>query len=253
MLLLSVVLAASPLGDASRQYGDLEYEACVTTLSNPRAIAPKERAAAELLLGLCHFALGHEARARAAIESSFRRDPSARPPGSASPKELEFIETVRATASPDPARTKKPPTKREPEVKVAETRPAEVPAEKPPEVTPPVTEPPPPAEPKPPEKTPLAELVPPPPPPPSLTAPAEPKATWLPWLAAGVAVAGAGTGTGLGLNARALETRGNAEPIQLEAARLRNDAQLNATGANVAFAVAATAAAATVITFILTR
>lgn len=248
MVLLSLILAASPLSDARRQYADLEYEACVTTLTDPRAIAPKERAVAELLLGLCHFALGHEAKARAAIESSHRRDPSAQPPASASPKELAFIEQVRETTTAEPVRPKRPSAvKRDLDPKLVEAKPVESkPADAPVEQTPPI-------DPTPAEEKPLAELVPPPPPPPSLVTVAEPKATWLPWVTGGIAVVGAGVGVGFGLNARALERQGLAEPTQVEANRLREQAQPNATGANVAFAVAGTAAVATVITFILTR
>jgi len=253
-VLLFLVLAASPLADATRQYADLEYEACVTTLASTKSIPAKDRASAELLLGLCHFALGHEAKARTAIESSYRRDPSARPPTSASPKELAFIEAVRANTSTDPQRPKR--TNKPPEPKIAElTKPVETGTKDETDV-PKNTEPTPPKpetnEPPPPPIEPVA-LLPPPPPPPSLTVPAEPKATWLPWVTAGVAVAGAGAGAGFGLNARAIETRANAEPIQLESARLAADAQSNATAANVAFVVAGTAAVATVITFILTR
>lgn len=256
-MLLFLVLAASPLADATRQYADLEYEACVTTLASTKSIPAKDRASAELLLGLCHFALGHEAKARTAIESSYRRDPAARPPTSASPKELAFIEAVRSTTSTDPQRPKR--TIKPTEPKLAEiARPVETADPGKPETTDAPKNPDPaPTKPETNESRPVepVALLPPPPPPPSLTVPAEPKAkaTWLPWVTAGVAVIGAGTGAGLGLNARAIETRANAEPIQLEAARLAGDAQVNATAANVAFAVAGTAAVATVITFILTR
>lgn len=243
-VLLSLVLAASPLVDASRQHADLDYEACVATLAAAKSLPTKERARAELVLGLCHFALGHEAAARSAIESSYRRDPAALPPASASPKELAFIESVRATT---PSEVSRPTARRTTKKDLEPPKPADAPIEPTPTpptasseqklVAQPVGEAPP--------APPLVVLVP--------EAPPAPKATWLPWLTGGLAVASAGAGVGLGLNARGLEASARAEPVQIEAAKAASNAQLNATAANVAFAVAGTAVIATVISFIATR
>ncbi|MFT3710861.1 MAG: hypothetical protein QM817_24820 [Archangium sp.] len=245
-MLLALVLASAPLTDATRAYADLEYEACVSALSGLKGVPAGERAKAELLLGLCHFALGHEKKASASISSALRRDPNVAAPANASPKEVAFIDVQRKSPAPAPAPRVKPD---KPNVEVAKT-------EDPPKVEeqPAPIEPPPPAAPSEvltPTSTPLPAAV--DAAMPANTVVAAPKATWLPWVTGGVAVAAAGLGTGLGLNASALEAKGRAEPVQLESARFATAAQTNATGANVAFAVAGTAAIGTIVAIILTR
>jgi hypothetical protein len=69
----------------------------------------------------------------------------------------------------------------------------------------------------------------------------------------GLAVAAAGVGGGFGVSSQNLAAAGRAEPVQIIAAQQGTDAQTHATVANVAFAVAGTAAVATLITWLVTR
>ncbi|MBL8911804.1 MAG: hypothetical protein JNM17_14015 [Archangium sp.] len=240
-MLLALILASVPLTEANKAYADLEYETCVSRLAGLKGIPAGERARAELLLGLCHFALGHERQAAAAIENALRRDSSVSAPSNASPKEVAFIDSQRAAASVKKKTVVASVKKDEPEAPppvvdapVAEPPPAEVV-----ETKPVVAEPPPAAvEAALPPKTPEVVVQ---------------KATWLPFVMGGVALAAAGVGTGLGVNASSLEAQGRAEPVQIDSARLATNAQTSATGANIAFAVAGTAAVTTIVAFILTR
>lgn len=255
-VLLALVLASAPLTDATRAYADLEYEACVAKLAGLKGVPVGERAKAELLLGLCHFALGHDRQASAAIESALRRDASVAAPANASPKELAFIDAQRGKAK-EPRQDKKRDAEPKPDEAVAIKREVEPKPREEGAPTPgaavvqapvsasdagvtlaPVDAPLPAAVEA---ALPKTELV------------VAPKATWLPWVTGGVALAAAGVGTGLGVNAASLEAQGNGAPVQLDAARLAGDAQTSATGANIAFAVAGTAAITTVIAFIFTR
>lgn len=267
-MLLALILASAPLTEASKAYGDLEYETCVARLGGMKGILPGERARAELLLGLCHFALGHERQAAAAIESALRRDPSVAAPSNASPKEVEFINAQRAAASSEPSTKKKKVVakKDEPEpapvvdaakkATVAKNDEPVVDASKKtrtdgpdaPVAEPPVVDPQPVVETKP-ATIPAVEAALPPKTPEVVVQ----KATWLPFVTGGVALAAAGVGTGLGVNAASLEAQGRTEPVQIESARLATNAQTSATGANIAFAVAGTAAVTTIVAFILTR
>jgi hypothetical protein len=270
LLALSLVLAASPLDDARRAYADLDYETCVKTLGTLRNVPARDRAQGELLLGLCHFALGHESQARTRIESALRRSPKLVAPADASPKEKALVEEVRAVvaASPGAARAKKGPRKADAAVEpgvdgasVAEGAPG---ASSPGEGTPPVVvgaaAPAPPAAPEttsPPPDAPVARSIAPDaaltPPPPTVVTPAPARGLWAPWVAGGVAVAAAGVGVGFGLNARGLESSARAEPVQVDAERLRAEAQTSATVANVAFAVAGTAAVTALVTWLVLR
>jgi hypothetical protein len=268
-VLLALILAASPLAEATHDYSELNYEACITKLARPKALATRERAAGELLWGLCHFALGHEAQARTHVEAALRSDPAVSIPVSASPKEQEFIESVRAASAA--RRTSRKEAKAEAlkvaQVVIAEAREKadaavkaaknDAPPEPPSVVDAPATPPPvvvaEPAPLEPPREVPVAAL------PPAIAAAlpgAEPKparATWLPWLTGGVAVAAAGAGVGFGVSARGLESAARQEPVQVEAGRLANQAQTHATVANVGFAVAGGAAVSTVVAWLLTR
>jgi len=264
-VLLALVLAASPLSDAMRDYADLDYESCVAKLAAVRSLPAKERAQADLMLGLCHFALGHEAVARAHLEAALRRDPSLPAPPNASPKERALLDEIAAAvaAAPPPEhkrpsrhgaepprapRTEPPATASREEARPAE--PAE-PADAEPAATPePTATRPADAPTVAPALTPAAPA---PTPLPIVTAPPERRPTWVPFVVGGLAVAAAGTGAAFGLNAKIQESAGRAAPVQLDADRLRTDAQTSATVANVAFAVAGTAAIAAVITFIALR
>jgi hypothetical protein len=249
-VLLALILASAPLTDATRAYADLEYETCVSRLSGLKGIPSAERAKAELLLGLCHFALGHEKQARALVSSALGRDANVTPPANASPKELEFIK-AQSPAAPEKLAVRKTPKPKSPEVVEEPVVPAPPPVE--PEPVAPVAVASPDAGVDLTPTQPVASV------PAAVEAAMKPeplppqKATWLPWLTGGIAVAAAGVGTGLGVNAASLETKGRAEPVQVDAARLGADAQANATGANIAFAVAGTAAVTTIVAFILTR
>ncbi|MFO0598442.1 MAG: hypothetical protein U0228_24265 [Myxococcaceae bacterium] len=254
MLWLALVLAASPLTDAQKAYDDLEYELCVSKLSQARnTLKPAERAKADLLHGLCTFALGQEGPARSMIEAAFRRNPKLAVPSKLSPKELALVDECRARAAEqkeqkDPKRPAPHPAPAPAPVAVVEPTPA--PTTTPEPIAPPPTDAPK-VEPTPPAPQPIAvtePLVTSPPPP-----AAAPKATWLPFVTGGLAVAAAGAGTGFGLASRSLVTQANAEPVQVTAGTLRTQAQTDATVANVAFAVAGTAAVATLVTWLVTR
>lgn len=279
VLTLSLVLAASPYADARRDYGDLDYEACVSRLSNLRAVPAKERAAAELLLGLCHFALGQEAKARARLEAALRRAPTLTAPPEASPKERALIDEAReaASAAPAPGRSRKTAKQGDGKKPEALARapgapserpagpPASVPAERPPEAplvaeasgtNPGGADAPRGPAPSPAADAPVATALVPAPaaaPPKVVVAPAPARTPVATWVAGGAAVAAAGVGLGFGVSARGLEAQGNAEPVQVEAERLRGQAQASATVANVAFAVAGTAAVTAAVTWLLLR
>lgn len=262
---LALVLAASPYADAKRDYADLDYEACVAKLADLRAVPARERAAAELLLGLCHFALGHEAQARARLEAALRRAPGLSAPANASPKEQAVIaearEAAASAAAAKPRKTPKKPDKKPPAAVVAATRGEDTTAPAPEPERAAADAPPANAAPAPspaPEKVsdaPVATALTPAPavvtPPPAVVQPTPSRSSPVPWIAGGAAVAAAGVGVGFGLSARGLEAQGNAEPVQLEADRLRGQAQTNATVANVAFAVAGGAAIALVTWLVL--
>jgi hypothetical protein len=258
LLTLALVLSASPLAEALQDYGNLDYESCVARLGSARGLGAKDKARADLVLGLCHFALGHEAEARARLEAAFRRDAAVALPPNVSPKEKALLQDVAAAVASSPApqdhKTRRPVAKRpsapkddEPPVVAAHNEP------------PPAAVRPEPAPPEPPltsADAPVAApvLVPAALPQAPAAVEAAPRRTpWVPWLAVGLAVAATGTGVALGVNARSLESSGRAAPVQLDAAKLAADARGNALGANVAFAVAGTAVATAVVTFLVLR
>lgn len=247
-MLLALILAASPVTEAANDYSDLDYEACVSKLEKARASA-KERPAAELLLGLCHFALGHEQLARTFVESALRRDPNVRVPASASPKERALIDELRRAAASAVSATPRKPASRERErEREREKAPVVTPSDAPTVVA---VEPPPATTPvEPPPPLPLPEVV---KNPEAVSPPAPAKPTWVPLVTGGLAVAATGVGIGFGVSARGLETRGRDEPVQLTAAALGAEAQTHATVANVAFAVAGTAALGALISWLVIR
>ncbi len=239
MVLLALLLAASPVAEATQEYADLDYEACVGRLTTARLNA-RDRAAGELLLGLCHFALGHEAQARAHVEAALRREPQLTSPTAAGPKERALVEELRVTARKlGPRRATPPPPPEHEVVKPVEPAPpTDVPLLAP--VAPPVI-----------------TITPPPPPPEVATAPqviaVAPPRPWWPYLVGGVGLAAAGTAVGFGVAAKNLEGSAQQEPVQVTAARLKTDAERDALVTNVAIAVAGTAVVTAVVGWLVTR
>jgi hypothetical protein len=221
-LALSALLAANPYVTAAReQYEALDFEKCLVRLSQATQLK-SDRADVrdlELYAGLCHLGLNHQAEATEHLKLALRIDERVDLPPYSSPKAVELFLSIKKQlrAPPQPMPDSDLPADAPVERREASaTRPPLEPAR-------------------------LSE--------PAATL----KAHAAPLALGGVAVVGLALGAGLALQAQALRNQALATPSQSEYERLAAQARGNQTGANVAFALAATAAVTGVVVWVLQR
>lgn len=162
------------LDDGIAFYENLDTERALhrlTQASEAEDLGRADRAKAFLYLGMLQFEIGNKDKARAAWARAVELEPSIQPPEGTSPKTIEALDAVRATAktSEEPGGAKTPPPPPPPEV---------APPPPPPEVSPPPPE----VSPPPPPPTDGALTTAPPPPPESGSN------TWL-WVGIGAGAA----------------------------------------------------------------
>ncbi len=224
-LLLAMTLGAGNpfLEEAKAHLQALEFERCLERCRQAATqwkSTPDELRDLEVTTGLCHFNLGHRRSAFVNFRTALRIDEHAELPPFSSPKALELFNKAK-DALRAPA---------EPLAMPDQDLPADAPLDRPsPSLTPKDLKP-----------TPLD------PPPPS---------PWprraLPLVLTGLAAASAGTAVGLGVNATQLANRANQAQFESDFVSLSGAARGSATGANVAWAVAGTAAVSAVIAWVV--
>lgn len=216
-LVLSLVLSAQPnpfLAQAKELYQTLDFEKCVARLgqaSTQWQSSKDELRDIEIYSGLCHFNLGHSREASEHFRTALRIDEATDLPPYTSPKAVDLFLKVK---------------------KALQAPPEPMPdSDLPPDA---------------PRKTTLEPKVP--------AGPTEPgvfEKHPLPMgfgIGAGVALA---VGVGLGVNARNLSIQANEARTDQEFGLKADAARANATGANVAYVLAAGAAATAVIAYLL--
>ena len=228
---LLIALAAQPnpwLTQAKLYQQSGDYKQCLKRLEQARNWESSREEQVEIALygGLCAAALLKTKDAEAEFKRALALDPSAKLPPFSSPKVVAMFEALRpppspaaapepAPASPEPAPEAQPPA----------------PALAAPEVVPA------------PANDELREAPPPPP----------RRAPVVPLMVGGVAVAALGVGLGLGVNASSVGGRADAAEFQSDAYQLRQSAEASALGANAAYGIAAAAAVAALVLFLVTR
>lgn len=255
------------LHQAKELFQQLDFEKCLKRLQQApqwKTEAP-ELLEIELLAGMCHYNLNQRPDAEERFRLALRMNPDAELPPYSSPKLVDFFLAVkrkmRAAPPPMPKedldlqkekekeKERQDKERLEKERQEALEREMEREKEREPEPLPP---------PKPKEDEPRVEvkpkLVPPPKPPPPPVEP-EPPSVFarrpVPLVIGAAAVVAAGVGIGLGVNSRSLEAQARAAHFESDYVAYGDAARGNALGANVAFAVAGTAAAVAVVTWLL--
>lgn len=240
------------LAQAKVFYQGLEYEKCIARLdqaSNWQS-DPAEQVEIELYSGLCHFNMGELDEAKRHFDLTLSLDSTAQLPPFTSPRISDIFEASRQKIIARNAR--KAPPRPPPEVKVTE----KPPPKPPPDVK--VTEKAPPKPTPPPEQDApkVAQLL-----PVKAAAPAGREVSdapqsgsyALPIALAGTGAVAAGVGVFFGVSAHSLATQANAAHFESDAFSTGQSAQRDTLVANVAFAVAATAAAGAVVSYFSTR
>lgn len=226
------------LVQAKVHYQGLEFEKCLKRLDQAtrwKNSTRAEQVEIELYSGLCGFSLGNEEEARKSFSMALELDPKVELPPYSSPRLVTFFDSLKQSAPVA-----------EPNEPVAAAEPA--PPAPPPQPASPVV--PAPDEPR---KVELKPTAPPQQPVLTETAPApQPKKLVLPVLLSGTSVAAAAGAIYFGTQARSEEKRANDpntfyEDAQASQQAARRDSHV----ANAAFAVAATAAVAAVLTYVL--
>jgi len=273
------------LAQAKENFQNLEFEQCLKRLAQAPQwrSSPRELLEIELYAGMCSFSINQLPAADERFRLALRIQPTAELPTYTSPKLLEFFHRIKKSMPPPEKVEKPPPEKVEKPPPEKVEKPPEKRVEKPPEKKVEKVEKPPEkaAEPekKPdPEKVASNETVEAPPeenpppekkpevsdrpvrdePPPKLVPenpntglPSTPdpfiKRHAGPIAVGGVAVVAAAVGFGLGANAKSLEARANQAQYDSDFHKLGSQAKGEATGANIAFAIAGAAAVAAII------
>lgn len=232
------------LSQAKELFSNLDFEKCLKRLQQ----APQWKTEAaelleiELLAGMCHYNLNQRPDAEERFRLALRMNPDAELPPYSSPKLVDFFLAVKRKMRAAP-----PPMPKE-DLDLQKEKELEKEKEPPPP-------PPPPKEDQPkvevkPKLVPKA-LPPPPPPPPEVEKPNLFARRPVPIALGAAAVVATGVGIGLGVNSRSLEAQARAAHYESDFYAYGNGARTNALAANVAFAVAGTAAAVAVLTWVL--
>jgi hypothetical protein len=236
-----------PLGDAKASFRRLDYEKCADRAKRAARLPADagELAEAALYEGICDFYLGLPSAAQTAFERALTANPRLILPAFSSPKLVRFFDEIART---HPAPTTEPT---EPPVPRAE-------ASHPPslDATGPASPPAPNPEPAPPEVARAeASAVAATPSAPQTVSGSAPRAPWRwePVALGGGALAALGGGAAFGLVANHDESVANAAPFQSDVYRYGHAARNAALGANVCFAVAATAAVSAAVAWLLER
>jgi hypothetical protein len=235
-----------PLSDAKASFRRLDYEKCAERARRAARLQADaaEQAEASLYEGICDFYLGLPAAAQAAFERALTANPRLLLPAFSSPKLVRFFDEI-ARAHPAPAAE---PTE-SPAPRVEQSGSPSPPADDAASVPALNPEPPPgqgraeASEPAPASAAPPAVNASPPP----------TRWRWEPVALGGGALAGLAGGVAFGLVARHDESTANAAPFQSDVYRYGHAARNAALGANVCFAVAATAAVSAVVAWLLER
>lgn len=213
---LTLTLAAQPnpfLAEAKTLYQDLDFERCVSRLAQASAwqSTKDELRDIELYLGLCEFNLGRTKKAAQHFRTALRIDETAGLPPYSSPKVVDLFLRVKKSLEAPPEPM--------PDSDLPDDAPIERPLEPKKVVAP--------SEPSVFEKHPAPATL---------------------GIVAGVALA---AGIGLGVNARNLSLEANEATVDQVFGQKAAAARGNATGANVAYALAAAAAITAVVTYLL--
>lgn len=256
------------LAQAKENYRNLEFERCLQRLQQAPQwrSSPQELLDIELYAGMCSYNLNQLPVAEEHFRLALRIQPTAELPAYTSPKLVDFFKRIKKTM---PKVQEKPPEKpaekpAEPEKseKVEKVEKTEAPPEKPAEKPAEIVESPP-EETKPTEKPvevaddrPLREEPPKLTPEPKPVAPVQVEEPFFkrragPIAVGGVAVVAVVVGAGLGANAKSLQSKANGAQHDSEFHQLGSQAKSSATGANVAFGVAAAAAVGAVLWYFL--
>lgn len=228
--------AAKPnpyLGQAKVFYQGLEYEKCLARLKQAAKWPsdPGEQVEIELYAGLCHFNIGDLDAAKERFDLALGMDPKLELPPYTSPRIAELFEASRTRAEAKLARMGKktePVAEKAPEEKHEEAQPQTDDRPKVTTLTPAPTE----------ERE------------PEVTTGVESEKHFTAPLALGAtSVVASGVGIFFGMQAKGLEGQANAAKYESDAFKYGQQAGQNATIANVAFGVAATAAVGAVVSY----
>ncbi|MFT3839413.1 MAG: hypothetical protein QM723_20690 [Myxococcaceae bacterium] len=264
------------LAQAKENYRNLEFERCLQRLQQAPQwrSSPQELLDIELYAGMCSYNLNQLPVAEEHFRLALRIQPTAELPAYTSPKLVDFFKRIKKTMpkvqekppekpAEKPVEADKPdkPDKNEKPDKADKNEKAEAAPEKPAEKPAEIVESPP-DETKPAEKPvevaddrPVREEPPKLTPEPKPVAPVQVEEPFFkrragPIAVGGVAVVAVAVGAGLGANAKSLQSKANGAQYDSDFHQLGSQAKSSATGANVAFAVAAVAAIGAVLWYL---
>lgn len=216
------------LGQAKVFYQGLEYEKCLARLESAAKwqSEPAEQVELELYAGLCHFNIGNLDEAQRRFDLALGLDPKLQLPPYTSPRIVDIFESSRKKVEAKLAKQAAPAKQTPPPEKTV----AKSDAPKDTRLTP---------EPK---SQPDVQIV---------DAGSSGKSLVAPIALGGVAVASFGVGAYFGMQEKGYETQANAARFESDAYQLTKKAEQSATMANVAFGVAATAAIAAAVSYLV--
>lgn len=255
--LAALALAAAPEGtnpfvaQARELYQKLEFEKCLARLAQASQLRsnPKDLVDLELYAGLCHYGLGHREDAEERFKLALRIDGDLELPPYTSPKAVDLFLKVKKSLVPIA-----PPLPDQDLPPLDGERPPQAPdksPDPPPAKSPDAARPPDPGTADAPRATALAPPQRPPEPPGVTRPPGFFQRKAAPLAVAGGAAVALGFGIGFGASAKGLEAQARADTFESDFLAHKRDAETQATVANVAFGVAATAGVTALILFLV--